>query len=272
MQGLLRWADWDIDAVRDEVRDYVIEHLVDPNGVLIIDDTGFLKKGVRSAGVARQYSGTAGRIENCQVGVFLAYRTARGHALIDRQLYLPQAWTDDRDRCRAAGVPDEVGFATKVQMARAMLGRAFAAGVPAAWVTMDEAYGQSKSLRVWLEEHDQAHVVATRCNDDVVTTDMGRARVDELIAGLPGRAWSRTPRVLVGAGADPDLLAARARALAARPAQHEHGRAGLLRLLRTAENPAARPRPDRRHPLGRRGVLSAGQEPGRPGRVPGPRL
>jgi SRSO17 transposase len=191
MQRLLRWADWDIDAVRDEVRDYVIEHLGDPRGVLIIDDTGFLKKGVKSAGVARQYSGTAGRIENCQIGVFLAYRSGRGHALIDRQLYLPQAWTDDRDRCRAAGVPDEVGFATKVQMARDMLARAFAAGVPAAWVTMDEAYGQSKSLRVWLEEHDQPHVVATRCNDDVVTTSMGRARVDELIAGLPGRAWSR---------------------------------------------------------------------------------
>lgn len=191
MQRLLRWADWDIDAVRDEVRDYVIEHLGDPNGVLIIDDTGFLKKGVKSAGVARQYSGTAGRIENCQIGVFLAYRSMRGHALIDRQLYLPAAWTDDRERCREAGIPDEVGFATKIEMARQMLARAFAAGVPAAWVTMDEAYGQSKALRVWLEDHDRAHVVATRCNDDVVTTSMGRARVDELIASLPGRAWSR---------------------------------------------------------------------------------
>ncbi|GAA4975411.1 hypothetical protein GCM10025331_82450 [Actinoplanes utahensis] len=145
MQRLPRWADRDIDAVRDEVRDYVIEHLGDSNGVLIIDDTGFLKKGVKSAGVARQYSGTAGRIENCQIGVFLAYRSTRGHALIDRQLYLPAAWTDDRDRCRAAGIPDEVGFATKVQMAREMLERAFAAGVPAAWVMMDEAYGQSRS-------------------------------------------------------------------------------------------------------------------------------
>jgi SRSO17 transposase len=191
MQRLLRWADWDIDAVRDEVRDYVIEHLGDPDGVLIIDDTGFLKKGVKSAGVARQYSGTAGRIENCQIGVFLAYRSARGHALIDRQLYLPAAWTEDRDRCQAAGIPDEVGFATKTEMARQMLARVFAAGVPAAWVTMDEAYGQSKSLRVWLEAHDQPHVVATRCNDDVVTTSMGRARVDGLIASLPGRAWSR---------------------------------------------------------------------------------
>jgi SRSO17 transposase len=131
MQRLLRRADWDVDTVRDDVREYVIEHLGDPQGVLIIDDTGFLKKGVKSAGVARQYSGTAGRIENCQVGVFMAYRSSRGHALIDRQLYLPQAWTDDRDRCRQAGIPDEVEFATKVEMARTMLARAFAAGVPA---------------------------------------------------------------------------------------------------------------------------------------------
>lgn len=180
------------------MRDYVIEHLGDPNGVLIIDDTGFLKRASSPQGVARQYSGTAGRIENCQIGVFLAYRSSSGHALIDRQLYLPQAWADDRDRCRAAGVPDEVGFATKVQMARQMLARAFAAGVPTAWVTMDEAYGQSKALRVWLKEHDQAHVVATRCNDDVVTTSMGRARVDELIASLPARAWSR---ISAGTGA-----------------------------------------------------------------------
>jgi SRSO17 transposase len=198
MQWLLRWADWDVDAVRDDVCDYVIEHLGDPNGVLIIDDTGFLKKGVKSAGVARQYSGTAGRIENCQVGVFMAYRSAKGHALIDRQLYLPQAWTDDRSRCRQAGIPNGVEFATKVQMARQMLAGAFAAGLPAGWVTMDEAYGQSKSLRVFMEEHDQPHMVATRRNDDVVTTSMGFARVDKLIASLPGRAWSR---ISCGAGA-----------------------------------------------------------------------
>lgn len=198
MQRLLRWADWDVDAVRDEVRDYVVEHLGDPAGVLIIDDTGFLKKGVKSAGVQRQYSGTAGRIENCQIGVFLAYRSTRGHALIDRQLYLPASWTGDRGRCRAAGIPDEVGFVTKIEMARQMLERAFAAGVPAAWVTMDEVYGQARSLRTWLEDHDRAYVVATRCNDEVATTSRGRVRVDELIAGLPGRAWSR---VSTGAGA-----------------------------------------------------------------------
>ncbi len=198
MQRLLRWADWDVEAVRDDVRDYVLEHLGDPDAVLIVDDTGFLKKGVRSAGVARQYSGTAGRIENCQVGVFLGYRSARGHALIDRQLYLPQAWTDDRERCRAAGIPDEVGFATKPQLAHRMLQRALDAGVPVGWVTADEAYGQVKSLRVWLEERDVGYVLATRRNDDLITTTMGTARADELIAALPAQAWCR---ISAGAGA-----------------------------------------------------------------------
>jgi SRSO17 transposase len=146
---------------------------------------------VRSVGVARQYSGTAGRIENCQIGVFLAYRSSVGHALIDRQVYLPAAWTDDRDRCRAAGIPDEVEFATKPQMAKTMLARAFGAGVPCAWVTGDEAYGQVKSLRVWLEERDVGYVMATRCNDTVITTVGGDARVDHLVADLPPRAWRR---------------------------------------------------------------------------------
>lgn len=191
MQRLLRWADWDVDKVRDDVRGYVVEHLAEPQSVLIVDDTGFLKKGTRSAGVARQYSGTAGRVENCQVAVFLAYRSSRGHALIDRQLYLPAAWTEDRDRCRAAGIPDEVGFATKVQIAEQMLARTFAAGIRAGWVTMDEAYGQSKHLRVWLESHDQAYVVATRRNDDMIAPGRSGGRADQLIAALPGRAWSR---------------------------------------------------------------------------------
>nr|AGS49536.1 mobile element protein [uncultured bacterium esnapd8] len=184
----MRWADWDVDAVRDDVRDYVVEHLGDPAGVLI-DDTGFLKKGTRSAGVQRHYSGTAGRTENCQVGVFLAYRSAKGHALIDRQLYLPPSWTDDRQRCRAAGIPDEIEFATKVQMARTMLARAPDSGALVGWVTMDEAYGQSKSLRLWLEHRDVTYVVATRRNDDMITTTMGIARADKLIAALPARAW-----------------------------------------------------------------------------------
>lgn len=191
MQRLLRWADWDVEAVRDDVRNYLIEHLGDPQGVLIVDDTGFLKKGVRSAGVARQYSGTAGRVENCQVGVFLAYRSAKGHGLVDRQLYLPATWTDDRQRCREAGIPDDVEFATKPQIAKTMLARALDAGVPVGWVTADEAYGQVKSLRVWLEERDVSYVLATRRNDDMITTTMGICRADELIAALPAQAWCR---------------------------------------------------------------------------------
>jgi SRSO17 transposase len=198
MQRLLRRADWDVDGVRDDVRDYVIEHLGDREGVLIADETGFLKKGTRSAGVQRQYSGTAGRTENCQVGTFLAYASARGHALIDRELYLPQSWTEDRDRCRAAGIPDEVEFTTKPRQARAMIGRAIDAGVPFAWFTADEAYGQAKYLRVWLEDQDVFHVLAIRCSDTLITTSAGEQRADALIAALPPRVWRR---LSVGAGA-----------------------------------------------------------------------
>jgi SRSO17 transposase len=198
MQRLLRWADWDIDGVRDDVRDYVVEHLGEPGGVLIVDDTGFLKKGVRSAGVQRQYSGTAGRIENCQIGTFLAYASDCGHALIDRALYLPEPWIADRERCRRAGIPDGTEFETKPRQAMAMLARAFAAGVPFAWITADEAYGQVKYLRTWLEDQDAAHVLATKVNDTLTTTDGVEARADELIGQLPARSWRR---LSVGAGA-----------------------------------------------------------------------
>jgi SRSO17 transposase len=198
MQRLLRWADWDIDGVRDDVRDYVVERLGRPGGVLVLDDTGFVKKGVRSAGVQRQYSGTAGRVENCQIGTFLAYASDRGHALIDRELYLPESWTSDRDRCRGAGIPDEIEFTTKPRQGMVMLARAFDAGVPFGWVTADEAYGQVAYLRVWLEQQDAAHVVATKCNDTLITTDAGARRAQDMIAELPARAWRR---LSVGAGA-----------------------------------------------------------------------
>lgn len=199
MQRLLRRAEWDVDGVRDDVRDYVVECLGDPAGVLVVDETGFVKKGTRSAGVQRQYSGTAGRTENCQIGTFLAYATHRGHALIDRELYLPVSWTEDRERCRAAGVPDEVEFQTKPRQAMAMIGRAIDAGVPFSWVSADEAYGQVKYLRVWLEAHDAAYVLATKRNDMMITTDgRGERRADDLIAQLPARAWRR---LSVGAGA-----------------------------------------------------------------------
>jgi SRSO17 transposase len=191
MQRLLRWADWDVDRVRDDVRDYLIEHLGEPDGVLIIGEVCFPKKGIRSAGVTRQRTGIADQIENCQIGIFLAYQSSGGLALADRELYLPAAWTDDRDRCRAAGIPDEIGFATKSEMAREMLAQAFTAGVPTAWVAMDEVYWQSRPLRVWLEEIDQPYVVATLRSDDVLTTGTGRTRADELIGALRARAWSR---------------------------------------------------------------------------------
>ena len=197
MQRLLRRADWDVDGVRDDVREYVIERLGEPDGVLIADDTGFIKKGTRSAGVQRQYSGTAGRTENCQVGVFLAYASRYGHALIDRELYLPQSWADDRDRRRAASIPEEVEFITKPRQAQLMIGRAIAAGVPFAWFTADETYGQAKYLQAWLEEQDVCYVVAIR-RSDTLTTTAGEQRADALIAAAPARSWQR---LSTGAGA-----------------------------------------------------------------------
>lgn len=197
MQRLLRHADWDTREVRDDVRDYVIENLGGPDGVLIADETGFLKKGIRSAGVQRQYSGTAGRTENCQIGVFLAYACARGHALIDRELYIPASWTADRDRCRAAGIPDDVEFATKPQLAQAMLARALGAGVPFAWFTADEVYGQAPYLRGWLEERDVFYVMAVK-RRDAFPGPAGPQRADELVAAMPARSWQR---LAVGAGA-----------------------------------------------------------------------
>src|SRR5213082_2545514 len=135
VQRLLSAATWDADAVRDDLRAYVVDHLGDPaSGVLIIDDTGFVKKGDKSCGVGRQYTGTVGDTANAQVGVFLAYASTKGAAFIDRALYLPRTWTDDLDRCRAAGIPKAVRFATKLTLAQRMLARAFAAGVPAGWV------------------------------------------------------------------------------------------------------------------------------------------
>jgi SRSO17 transposase len=197
MQRLLRTADWNADAVRDELRSYVVERL-GGGGVLIVDETGFIKKGARSAGVGRQYTGTTGKIDNCQIGAFLAYATPAGRALIDRELYLPRAWTDDRDRARAAGIGDEVGFATKPELARRMLTRALDAGVPAGWLTADEIYGQDKRLRVWCEQHGLPYVLATRSNDTVVTVDWRQRRVRALIAELPESAWQRCS---AGAGA-----------------------------------------------------------------------
>src|SRR5215213_9013064 len=151
MQYLLARASWDTDGVRDDLRDYVTAALGDVDAVLVVDETGDLKKGTGTVGVQRQYTGTAGRVENAQVAVYLVYATDAGHGLIDRELYLPRSWTDDPERLQAAGVPDQVGFATKPELATRMLARALDAGVPAAWVTGDEVYGANPGLRAELE-------------------------------------------------------------------------------------------------------------------------
>jgi len=190
MQRLLNAAAWDADGVRDDARGYVARHLGSADGVLVVDETGFLKKGTRSAGVQRQYSGTAGRVENCQLGVFCAYVTGKGRALIDRELYLPKSWTDDRDRCREAAVPDDTGFATKPELARLMLGRALDAGVPAAWVTADEAYGRDGKFRSWLEQRRIGYVVAVDSRQ-AVPGSAGTSRADVLAKHAPDRAWKR---------------------------------------------------------------------------------
>jgi SRSO17 transposase len=191
LQKLLNASPWDEDACRDALCRYVIRELGDPAAVLAPDETGFLKKGRMSAGVARQYTGTAGRVENCQVGVFLAYCAPDGaRALIDRELYLPKKWADDRERCRAAGIGDEVPFATKPQLAKAMFARAVKAGVPFRWAAGDEVYGASPELREWLEEQQKGYVLAVACNA-MIQTKAGPKRADELAALVPDRAWQR---------------------------------------------------------------------------------
>jgi len=189
VQRLLNGADWDVDAVRDDLRDYVVEHLGDPDGVLIVDETGFLKKGTKSVGVQRQYSGTAGKRENCQIGVFLAYASTTGRTFLDRALYLPSVWADDPERRREAGVPKEVTFATKPQLARQMLERALGAGVPARWVTADEGYGDDSDLRRWLEGQNQAYVLAVSSNHPL-WHDGAQERADEIVATLTSAAWA----------------------------------------------------------------------------------
>ena len=194
VQRLLYNYRWDADQVRDDLRDYVVEHLGDADAVVVVDETEFLKKGDKSAGVQRQYSGTAGRIENCQVGVFLAYAGARGRALLDQELYLPQVWADDRERRREAGVPEDAVFRTKPQLAQLMLQRALEADVPFAWFTGDEVYGSDRKLRLWLEREEIPHVMAIKSNEKLwALTDKGplQVRADRLASGVLESAWVR---------------------------------------------------------------------------------
>jgi SRSO17 transposase len=190
MQHLLARARWDADGVRDDVRDFVTGRLAGPQAVLVVDETGDLKKGTMSAGVQRQYTGTAGRIENAQVAVFLTYAAAGGHALIDRELYLPESWTTDPERCQAAGIPEGTGFATKPALATAMISRALDAGVTAAWVTGDEVYGSDPELRRELEERATGYVLAVACSHPA-TASGRKYRADALAARVPARGWQR---------------------------------------------------------------------------------
>ncbi|MET9183612.1 IS701 family transposase [Kitasatospora aureofaciens] len=197
MQHLLSRASWDADQVRDDVREFVVAHLREEDAVLVVDETGDLKKGTHSVGVQRQYTGTAGRIENSQVAVYLAYATTAGHAAIDRRLYIPRSWTQDPDRCRAAGIPEGLKFATKPALATQMIAQALDAGVPAGWVAGDEVYGGDPHLSAELESRRIGYVLAVS-RKRPVPTRAGVFRAGNLAHGLPKRAWQR---LSAGAGA-----------------------------------------------------------------------
>jgi len=186
VQDFLARAHWEAELVRDDLRAYVVEYLGDEQAVLVLDETGFLKKGDKSCGVQRQYSGTAGRIENCQIGVFLAYASRHGQALIDRALYLPQGWTTNRQRRAVASVPTTVAFATKPKLAGAMLKRAFAAGVPCAWVVGDSVYGADYALRRVIEQHGRGYVMTVTS-----AQRLGLKPVADWLEEVPAKAWQR---------------------------------------------------------------------------------
>jgi SRSO17 transposase len=186
VQDFLARMRWDADQVRDDLRAYVVAHLGDADGVLVLDETGFVKKGTKSVGVQRQYSGPAGRIENCQIGVFLGYAGRHGHALIDRALYLPEVWANDLARRSTAGVPTDTVFATKPQLGRQMLARAFAAGVPCRWVTGDSVYGADHALRRSIERNGQGYVLAVTSRQR-----LGFKTVADWLEDVPAGAWQR---------------------------------------------------------------------------------
>lgn len=195
MQHLLGRAQWDADRVRDDVREYVLEHLHDEDAVLVVDETGDVKKGTHTVGVQRQYTGTAGRIENAQVAVYLVYASRRGHAAVDRELYIPRSWTCGPDRCRAAGLADDTVFATKPELAARMIGRFLDAGHRVSWVAGDEVYGGNPKLGSALEERQVGYVLAVACSAEV-TTGAGKFRADALAARVrsePGRSCRPGP-------------------------------------------------------------------------------
>ena len=248
MQRLLATADWNPDRVRDDLREYVVEHLGDPGAVLVVDETGFLKKGSRSAGVARQYSGTAGRIENCQIGVFLGYASPAGRTFLDRELYLPKVWTQDRARREQAAVAQGVEFATKPELAIGMLTRALDAGVPASWVTGDEVYGQHPGLRAFLQARGMSYVLCVASNQWVwVDSQPGSAdagglagrkqlQVKTLAATVPPRAFKK---LSAGKGAKGPRIYSWARAPVRLPGEpDEPPKAGWLLIRRSLADPS----------------------------------
>ena len=280
VQRLLSTYRWDADLVRDDLRSYVVEHLGQEDGVLVVDETGFLKKGTKSAGVQRQYSGTAGRIENSQVGVSLTYATAQGRVLLDRELYLPQVWAEDGERRREAGVPEAATFRTKPQLALGMLERAVESGVPFSWVTGDAVYGSDRNLRLWLERAEIPHVLAIKSNEKLwALTDQGPRQVRADPTGVwggrirlesvqRGRRRQGSPGLRLDQGGDTPPERIWEGVLAAGPPQHCQARGtGLLRVLRAGMDYSGRPGAGGGNAVGHRGVLRGGQGTGGAGPV-----
>ena len=268
VQRLLSTYRWDAHLVRDDLRAYVVEHLGEADAVVVVDETGFLKQGNKSVGVQRQYSGTAGRIENCQVGVFLAYASANGKALLDRELYLPQVWAEDRERRQEAGVPEDTVFRTKGQLAQVMLERTVDSGISFGWFTGDEVYGSDRNLRLWLERAEVPHVLAVKTNERLwALTDKGplQVRADRLATQVEESGWVRCsagdgakgPRVYDWTAVDiRPLWAGGQGPLAAGAAQHcQPWGTALLRLLRPSGDDLGGTGEGRGNPLDHRGVL-----------------
>ena len=278
MQDFLSRMRWDADAVRDDLRAYVVEHLGDPGAVLVLDETGFVKKGEKSVGVQRQYSGTAGRVENCQVGVFLGYASRHGRALIDRALYLPEGWAGDAGRRAGAGVPGGVTFVTKPKLGAAMLERALDAGVPCSWVAGDSVYGADRALRRRIEARGGlGYVLAVTSGQR-----LGARRVDAWAAGVPPEGWHR---LSAGEGAKGPRLydwaytpyrggapAGWEKGLLVRRKLDEPDELAFHLTLAPEGTDLADARAGGRDPLDDRGLLRGRQGRGRAGRVRGPLL
>src|SRR5689334_5184971 len=235
-QRVLSHVLWDEAAARDLCREHVVGRLGAADAVLVVDETAFVKKGRHSAGVARQYCGTLGKVENCQVGVFLAYGSRRGHALIDRRLYLPEAWAGDAERRRAGKVPEDVPFLTKPEIARGMIARALDAGVACDWVLGDEVYGADRRLRTMLEERGKPYLLTIRGNDRLeaeLEGGVGRDTPEALARALPPRAWRR---LSAGAGTKGERLYDWARVPLVRP--RDPSRERWLLVRRSTADPA----------------------------------